>query len=65
MKWIDLEEKLPNDMQIVIYCDADKKLASIGVYCDSVGFCGEGDAESITHWMPLPDYPVQDGGRDD
>lgn len=66
-EWISVEEKLPEDGQIVlfhqkngfIYCAeyfAGNSIMSTGWFIDND--CWE--AEEVTHWMPLPKSPKED-----
>ena len=66
-EWVSVEEKLPNDKQIVlfhqkngfIYCAeyfAGNSLCSPSWFID----CNCWEAKEVTHWMPLPKSPKED-----
>ena len=67
-EWVSVEDRLPNDKQIVlfhqkdgfIYCAeyfAGNSLCSPSWFIDTD--CWE--ASGVTHWMPLPERPKEDG----
>ena len=66
-EWVSVEERLPNDKQIVlfrqkngfIYCAeyfAGNSLCSPSWFID----CDCWEAKEVTHWMPLPKSPKED-----
>lgn len=62
MNWIKIEEKLPQDLENVLF--TDKKHVYKGfTNCHFWGECNywfsdtEHCIEDVTHWMPLPPLP--------
>ena len=66
-EWVSVEERLPNDKQIVlfrqkngfIYCAeyfAGNSLCSPSWFID----CDCWEAKEVTHWMPLPTPPAKE-----
>lgn len=63
-EWVSVEERLPNDKQIVLFHQKDgfiycaeyfegNKILSSAWFIDNDSW----DAEEVTHWMPLPAPP--------
>lgn len=53
VKWISVDERLPNDSMTVITCNAKGE-----VDADYYGYYGLGFSDkTVTHWMPLPEAP--------
>jgi hypothetical protein len=72
MKWISVEDRLPEQNEAVIGCVADKYSLTGRVSVSTVCYCGIFDGWEtldgeyvegrVTHWMPMPKPPT--GGSD-
>ena len=72
MNWISVKDRLPEDMGYVfVYCPGLFDGLIMGYYAGYQYKCwnmkGHGSPElseklkSVTHWMPLPDKPAEEG----
>lgn len=65
-RWISVEERLPEKYTPVVIAYKDRwgdMDSGLGVLCDSGEWVGYGMAiepGSVTHWMPLPEPPVEE-----
>ncbi len=67
MKWISVEERLPEDMEFgcIVYYENDvtKAVTNTDAYFEHKGFCifdknsRARPVVGVTHWMPLPEPP--------
>lgn len=63
-QWVSVKERLPEEGELVIGANIEGKYISdngyVGAfeYCSGI-FCYEGVGREITHWMPLPEPPVE------
>lgn len=66
--WISVEERLPHPWEkVIVYLPPNPT----GLYADGIVIVAESDESGqwwdidstvrVTHWMPLPDPPVEDG----
>ena len=71
MEWISVKDRLPDHGQQVIGFIPDEFIFTCD-YDQELGFCDYWDIETenmyyrpfndhVTHWMPLPEAPKQDG----
>lgn len=66
-KWISVDEKLPEDGQLVLTIDTDGEMQVCFYEVDREGvfqqFHGLVKIYNITHWMSLPEPPKMRGGE--
>ena len=70
MRWISVEDKLPEDQQEVLTCWLEHKTIQVQTYYLEYGVPGPWwmfgwqnhllSSRRITHWMPLPDLPSKE-----
>ena len=64
MNWISVKDRLPDNHQEVMICTESGIRVEI-FYSDAGQFldshCYETLLKCITHWMPLPDKPAEEG----
>jgi hypothetical protein len=72
-EWISVKDRLPKVLQSVLVSLSNKKqtgeLVHSGIFWHKK-FCIDGDnsisqklSKDVTHWMPLPEPPKQEGGK--
>ncbi len=65
-EWIKVEDKLPNDAQLVLFRLAHRAKTEKGIYLAGCGTfeteycCDWYSPDDVTHWMPLPQPPETD-----
>ncbi len=64
MNWISVKDRLPDNHQEVMICTESGIRVEI-FYSDAEQFldshCYETLLKYVTHWMPLPDKPAEEG----
>ena len=64
MKWISVKERLPDDSSwVLVYADGAMNCMAFskGKWVDwTLSSAGNIVISDITHWMPLPDRPVNE-----
>ena len=70
-QWIPVSERLPESHRYVLVCS--RQWRGVGMYCDSDMWQDferwqdersefiECNGPEVTHWMPLPDWPYEQG----
>lgn len=62
-EWISVDERLPDDMSVVLVVYNGFTLTSGHMYSESdgsfreIGHCRYTPTDLLTHWMPLPEPP--------
>ena len=58
-KWINVNNKMPDeDIRVLVCCQTKKGVRSINIAYQTYGMWhGYGSMSGVTHWMPLPDIP--------
>lgn len=66
VKWISVEDKLPEDRHWVLVFDTGYATPKKAKYKEEGFFVFDGSCENsveITHWMPLPEPPKKEGAN--
>jgi hypothetical protein len=62
MEWIKVNDRLPNNIDYVLFCDWTGDMI-IGYVSDNNCICLSDDSfadiKDFSHWMPLPKQPEQ------
>ena len=61
-EWISVEDRLPEDDEIVIICTDDNFIYAGELIGDTWFLDNDSWTATVTHWMPLPEPPKGDCG---
>jgi hypothetical protein len=66
MEWISLEDRIPDNRDIILTCDCINEFISLGRYLEEIDEFQLMNIDFMakdsypTHWMPLPELPREE-----